>query len=237
MLHIPVTVDSLRAGRLSFDSAAVRRLSSVRPGKISITAHHAHERYEVEAFIERIYARTYGALIAEHYPTLVSVRDAEGRILAALGFRAAGQHRLFLEHYLAMPVEQAVSAAFGGPVARGTIAEVGNLASAGHGAAVFLFVALMAYLDCIGFSHLALTGTRLLRGYFAKLGLDPRDMGEADPARLPDGGASWGSYYATEPRLIAGNVKASYARLQKVMLVEQICEAAPYTAGMHPKAE
>jgi hypothetical protein len=236
MLHVPVTVDSFRTGQLTFDSEAVRRLSSVRPGKISITANHAHERGEVEAFIESIYAKTYGAVIGQHYPTLISVRDTDGRILAALGFRAAGHGRLFLEQYMDAPVENGIAAAFGIPLSRDKVVEIGNLASAGHGAAVFLFAALMAYLECMGFTHLALTGTKVLRGYFAKLGLDPRDMGKADPARLADGGASWGSYYDTEPRLIAGDVHASFAQLQKVMLVEQVCESGMYEAMLHPKA-
>lgn len=233
MLQVPVTVDSFCTGQMTFDSKAMRRLSSVRPGKISITANHAHERHEVEAFIERIFARAYGAVIGQHYPTLISVRDADGRILAALGFRAAGQQTLFLEQYLDRSVEEEVSAAFGSAVGRGSIVEIGSLASAGHGAAVYLFAALMAYLDWMGYTHLALTGTKVLRGYFAKLGLDPRDMGPADPRRLPDGGASWGNYYATEPRLIAGDVHASYLRLQSVMLVEQACEARIYEAHLH----
>lgn len=237
MFHVPVTVDSFRAGQLSFDSDAVRRLSSVRPGKISITANHADERREVEAFIERIYAKAYGAVIGQHYPTLISVRDAHGRILAALGVRTAGNHRLFLEQYMDTPVEAGVSEAFGMAVARDQIVEIGNLASAGHGAAVFLFAALTAYLECMGFTHLALTGTRLLRGYFAKLGLDPRDMGHADPARLSDGGKSWGTYYDTEPRLIAGDIRASYARLQDVMLVKQVSDSGAYEAHLHLKAK
>jgi len=237
MLHVPVTVDSFRTGQLTFDTNAVRRLSSVLPGMISITANHAHERRQVEAFIEQVYAKAYGAVIGQHYPTLISVRDEEGRILAALGFRAAGHHTLFLEQYMDMPVEAGVSAAFGTPAARDTIVEIGNLASAGHGAAVFLFAALTAYLECIGFTHLALTGTKLLRGYFAKLGLDPRDMGRADPARLNDHGKSWGTYYETEPRLIAGDVRASYAQLKKVMLVSQVCEAGVYEAHLHAQGK
>lgn len=235
MLHVPVTIDSMPTGQLTFQTEAIRRLSHLRPSQISILADASDERRDVEAFIEHIYAKNYGALIGSHYPTLVSVRDADGRILAALGFRAAEDMPLFLEQYMDMPVENGVSAAFGTDVARGCIAEVGNLASAGHGAAVFLFVALMAYLECVGFTHLVLTGTRVLRGYFAKLGLDPRDMGMADATRLADGGKSWGTYYATEPRLIAGDVRASYRRLQQVMLVEQVCDAGVYQAQLHTK--
>jgi len=237
MLQIPVTVDSCHAGQLHFQPEAIRRLSLLRPGLISITGHECAERREVEAFIEQVYAKTYGALIGKHYPTLVSVRDSDGRILAALGFRMASGNALFLEQYMDMPVEEGIRRAFGCAVERHHIAEVGNLASAGHGAAVFLFVALMAYLECRGFSHIALTGTKILRGYFQKLGLDPRDMGNADPKRLPDHGKSWGSYYDTEPRLIAGDIHASYRRLKEVMLVEQICESGQYHAMLHPEAK
>lgn len=236
MLQVPVTVDTFNAGQLNFDSDAIRRLSSLRPGMISITANHSQERRAVEAFIEGIYAKTYGAVIAQHYPMLVSVQDKTGRILAALGFRAAGTHTVFLEHYMDAPVEHAVSGAFKCEIARQQIVEVGNLGSAGHGAAIFLFVALMAYLQRMGFSHLVLTGTNRLRGYFEKLGVDPRDMGAADPHRLPDQGVSWGSYYKTDPRLIAGDIACSYARLQKVMLVEQVCASGFYQTQFHPQA-
>lgn len=115
MLHIPVTVDSFRTGLLTFQTDAIRRLSTLRPGMISITTHHSGERHEVEAFIEGIYAKSYGAVIGQHYPMLVSVRDVEGRILAALGFRCAADHEIFLEQYMDVGVEDGVSAAFGNP--------------------------------------------------------------------------------------------------------------------------
>lgn len=237
MLHVPITVDANPTGELMFQSDAIRRLSSLIPGVISITSKNSPERSQVEAFIESIYDKTYGAAIGSHYPMLLSVRDRQGKILAALGFRPAARAPLFMEQYLDIPVENAISRAFSCPVARERIVEIGNLASAGHGGAVFLFIALMAYLDCQKFSHLALTGTKVLRGYFRKLGLDPRIMGVADPSRLPDGGKSWGTYYATEPKLIGGDVSASYRQLQQVMLVEQVCESGEYHAWLHPEAE
>ena len=235
MLQIPVTIDAMQRGALCFNRDAVRKLSSVQPTIINITAAAGADRRAVEHFIEQVYTKAYGAQITQHYPTLVSVRDAKGNILAALGFRSAAEHSLFLEHYLSVPIEQAISSAFAKPIPRAEVVEVGNLASAGHGAAVFLFAALMAYLDCMGYRHLALTGTRVLRGYFAKLGLDPRDMGAADPTCLPDAGKSWGSYYDTQPRLIGGDVHASFLQLQRVMLVEQAQQAGAYATTLHPR--
>jgi hypothetical protein len=234
MLHVPVTIDAQRTGQIVFESEAIRRLSDLEPGEINIHEKLSSGRSDVESFIEHIYGKTYHALIGKHYPYLLSVRDKDGRILAALGFRLAGQQPLFLERYMDVPVEGGVSAAFARTIARTQIVEIGNLASAGHGASIFLIAALMSHLDCQGLTHLVFTGTKYLRNYFRKLGLDPRDMGAADSARLPDGGASWGSYYATEPRIIAGDVHASYRLLRKVMLVDQVCESGHYHANLHP---
>lgn len=236
-MQVPFTFDTCPSGRIVFAADKMRRLSSVEPGEIGIHEKASAGRAEVEAFIERIYATSYGALIGMHYPYLLSVRDKHGRILAALGFRTANGRPLFLERYMDAPVEDGVSRAFERPVARERIVEIGNLASAGHGASIFLIVALMAYLECQGFTHMAFTGTKYLRNYFRKLGLDPRDMGAADPARLDDGGKSWGSYYDTDPRLIAGDIGASYRLLRTVMLVDQVCASGHYQAGLHREGD
>ena len=50
------------------------------------------------------------------------------------------------------------------------------------------------------------TATRELRNAFTRLGLAPLELSPADPARLPDGGARWGSYYANEPVVVAGRI-------------------------------
>jgi hypothetical protein len=45
-----------------------------------------------------------------------------------------------------------------------------------------------------------------LRNSFYRLGLRPLPLTRADPARLPDGGASWGTYYEQDPVVMAGKV-------------------------------
>ena len=57
----------------------------------------------------------------------MSVRDAGGTILAAVGFRYAKEEPLFLENYTGAPIEQVLR------TPRERIAEIGNLASAGGG--------------------------------------------------------------------------------------------------------
>ena len=50
------------------------------------------------------------------------------------------------------------------------------------------------------------TATRELRNSFRRLGLNPLRLARADPARLPDGGANWGSYYEHDPLVMAGRI-------------------------------
>ena len=46
-------------------------------------------RVEVEGFVRGVYARRYGARVRGFTPTLVGLRDADGSIVAAAGYRAA----------------------------------------------------------------------------------------------------------------------------------------------------
>jgi hypothetical protein len=101
----------------------------------------------VEAFIRAVYVRSYKADIAVSYPILMSVRDAGGTILAAVGFRYAKEEPLFLENYTGAPIEQVLR------TPRERIAEIGNLASAGGGASIFLFAALASYLNFKGIDY------------------------------------------------------------------------------------
>jgi hypothetical protein len=48
---------------------------------------------------------------------------------------------------------------------------------------------------------------------FQRLGLRPVTLAPADPQRLPDGGASWGSYYDAAPMVCAGDIGAGLRKL------------------------
>lgn len=115
-------------------AGAGRTLELVTPGH--------PERASIEAFIAAEFARVYGATLQHFCHTLAGRRDSAGRWVAALGYSLAGESRLFLEHYLDGPVEAGIGARTDRPVARGSIVEVGNLASADAGAARALIVAM-----------------------------------------------------------------------------------------------
>lgn len=170
---------------------------------------HQAERRRVEAFIEDSYASAYGSRITVHYPTLMSVQDESGEIYAVVGFRSAAEEPLFLEQYLDAPVESALTTLLGAAVGRGAVVEIGNLASNGRGATIFLFAALARHLLASGAEFAVATATDALRGIFHRAGLGSLKLATANPDRLGDHGLSWGAYYQANPEVLAGSIRAA----------------------------
>lgn len=200
--------------QLCYNKHSLKRFTKLTPALISITTHDSPERRCVERFLENEFRQSYDANITRHYPTLMSVQDEERNILGALGFRYASMETLFLEQYLDTSVETVLSEKLRANVARHEIVEVGSLATYGNGASVFLFTALTAYMTHMCMNYITVTATDFLHRYFSMLGLESITLGHADQSRLPDGGASWGSYYDTRPRILAGSIMPAYQKLQ-----------------------
>lgn len=206
--------DGFQTGRLSFRKDMFLGQLKVRPSVVSILPAFSKDRSVVEDFIKHIFARAYGARIDVHYPILMSVRDEDNRILAATGFRPATAEPLFLEQYLSAPVEGILQ------TPRGQIVEIGNLASEGGGASLYLFAALAAYLNYKGFTQAVVTSTDFLERRFRQMGLQPKRHAKADPKFLLSEGEDWGRYYDTQPHVISGSVAQGYKRLQRQLGAE-----------------
>ena len=237
MQHIKLTNDTGYERQFAYDGRRMRRFSALTPSVISITGRLVPERRRVEAFIETVFAEHYQAQINQHYPTLMSVRNADDVILGALGFRFAAMERLFLEQYLDQSIESAASGVLGQSVARHGVVEVGNLASKGQGASIFLITALIAYLKQQGYRYVVFTATAMLHQYFTTIGLKPEVIADADQSRLADGGVSWGGYYDTQPRLIVGDIDHSNTRLHRFLGIELQSVDDALFARLHPIAE
>lgn len=223
---------------LSIASNRIRKFSTARPSVISISHYFSPERRKVEEFIENIYAEKYGATITSHYPILMSVRDTEDNIIAAVGFRYADEERLFLEQYLNEEIEVILGNKFKNKdISRGKIIEVGGLASRGNGASIFLFTALATYLQREGKEYVSVTATTFLRAYFAKIGLKPKFISNAENWKLPDNGLNWGTYYATEPQVIAGTLSSVCKLLKRKLKAELRDSDAEYFARIHKKLD
>lgn len=214
MISLQYSENGFQTGSLSFSKDKLLGHLKIRPSLISIVPVFSKDRGDVETFIKNIYAHAYGALIDVHYPILMSVRDESGKILAATGFRPATAEPLFLEQYLNAPIEQILK------TPRGQIVEIGNLASDGGGASLYLFAALAAYLNYKGFTQAVVTSTDFLERRFHQMGLQPKRHAKADPALLLSDGENWGTYYDTQPHVISGSVAQGYKRLQRQLGAE-----------------
>lgn len=211
MLKLIYQENNVNTANLYLHARHTRRLSPLTPSVVNITSLFEPERQRVEDFIKAIYKQSYNADIEIDYPILMSVRNEDNDILAAVGFRYAKDEPLFLEHYTKQPIEQVLNAG------RHEIVEIGNLASAGQGASAFLFAALASYLNSKDISYAAITGTDFLHRYFERSGLKPRKICDADIKAVQDDTQNWGSYYDTQPRVLVGSVKTGVKRLKTML--------------------
>jgi len=174
----------------------------------------APQRAAAEGFIADIFRRHYGAEVKSFAPNLMLLEDGE-RIVATAGWRCAGEDRLFLENYLDAPIETAVGRLAGQSVRREAIVEVGNLAADRAGGSVDVILTLAAHLDRLGYEWVVFTATRELIGIFRRLGLPPLALASADPACLGDQAADWGSYYDSQPIVVAGRIRLALEMVKR----------------------
>lgn len=184
-------------------------------------------RSDYERFIAARFAEVYGARIHQFMPRLFGLHDAEGELIAAFGLRSAADETLFLQRYLDLPADEVVAARLGAAVTRERIVEVGNLAGASPGALRQLIPALTRHLYERGDHWVLFTGSARLCNGFTRLGLPLSLLAPADPGRLPEAErALWGSYYAQQPAVMLGDVRAGYRHLQALTQSPQGLELA-----------
>lgn len=210
MLELIYQENNINTARLYVKEGRARRVSPLSPSVVSITGVFEPDRRRVEDFIKAIYKQSYNADITVDYPVLMSVRNADNDILAAVGFRYAAHEPLFLEQYTQHPIELSLGCR------RDEVVEVGNLASAGQGASVFLFAALSSYLHNKNIRYAAVTGMDFLHRYFERIGLDPQKVCDAHLASVAEDKQNWGTYYDTSPRVLTGSVEKGVKRLHTV---------------------
>ncbi len=193
-------------------------------------------REALESFISQRFAEHYQARVRHFMPCLLGLHSTDGQVQGAVGLRSAQRRPLFLERYLDEPIEAAVSRCRGAPVPRAEIVEVGNLAAFGNASARLLIVALTDLLVAQGFRWVVFTGTPALLNSFQRLALDPLPLGLADPARMGEELADWGSYYASRPQVMAGEILPGHQRLQQLGVYPRLGYEPLFNAGELPHA-
>lgn len=172
-------------------------------------------RSHMQAFIRDVFSRAYQAEVSSYYPHLMGF-TRQSQLNAVVGYREGANSRFFSEQYLDQPAQELAVQQLGRAVERREMVEVGNLAIADAGQARWLIAASTTFLAAAGYRWVLFTATRSLANAFRHLGLKPLHLGEADPARLPDGGASWGRYYDTRPAVYLGDIHAGCNKLRQL---------------------
>lgn len=167
-------------------------------------------RQTIEQFIAMRYAADFNARLNSFYPNLLAVKQDDGRVVAALGYRAAAESALFLEQYLSAPVETCLTQIMGVDVSREGMLEIGNLASDFSGGNRVLISTLTAYLYGRTAKWVVFTGTRALLNSFRRCSIEVHELGLATPERLLSTDSEWGTYYNNQPKVAAVNVSQAY---------------------------
>ncbi|MFT5676026.1 MAG: hypothetical protein ACI808_001962 [Paraglaciecola sp.] len=167
-------------------------------GDFILANENCAKRGELQCFIQSGFAREYNANVSEFMPQLMAVESLG--IKAVLGLRSA-REPLFIEQYLDDPIENCF--AENAPVSRTEILEIGNLVSHNrlHTTRLFMLTAISAIESGFRFLVFSATGNvaKLLNAYGLPLTL----LQIADGNKLGDKQGNWGSYYQTDPQVMA----------------------------------
>ncbi len=183
-----------------------RGVSALTDPELEVVGVGHPARASLERFIAGCFFRGYGAVISHFADTLLGVRGADGQWAAGLGFSLPARQQVFIEQYLDVPLQQALSDVLGERVSRADIAEVGNMAATSAGLGRLLIALATEHFYSLGLDYVVFTATRALGNSFVRLGIPIHPVVEADPARLRDRTAVWGNYYRNSPTVMVGRI-------------------------------
>lgn len=184
-----------------------------RPLNLVLYIPESHKRTVVEAFIYGRYLQEHRARVSHFLPYLISLETTSRQVVAAAGFRPGSSGKLFLERYLAGPIEQVLAGKLGVSVSRDALVEVGNLAADGTHSSRLMIMAMTAFFHQHGFTRVAMTGTRELANILRRMQLEPMELVNADADKLGEEKNDWGSYYEHQPRVMTGSITASHEKM------------------------
>lgn len=185
-------------------------------------------RAEAEGYAAERYQASYDAELQHFLPLLLTMRCL-GALSGVAGMGPAQAEPMFLERYLDTPIEQVLAARSDSPVARADLVEIGNLAADQRGASHLLFVLFSAVLHRAGYRWLTFTATRALRNNLHKLGFPLLTLGAAGLDQIAaEERASWGSYYDTDPLVVAGSLDEAVRLIQERPLLRRVLRLYRY---------
>jgi hypothetical protein len=216
------TTLSLQPAGLEIPAAkkALNRLLRLKPA-FSFNNPYSPQRPALETYIGQQFASTYDAKITEFLPILSSM-ECHGNISAVAGIRPARETDLFIEQYLDAPIEVILSQLNQTSIDRSSIVEIGNLSATHRGATLLFFVVQIAMLHEAGIKWDVFAATNQVETIMSKLNFVSLELGPADPARLGDDAKNWGSYYDTQPTILATDITATMENLRQSPLTAAV---------------
>ncbi len=158
-------------------------------------------RRHVEERINLVYGNEYGAVVGNFPDTLIVSQGPDGEIASAAGVRFYNE-KFFSEYYLSEAVENVLGRIWKRPVARDQVAEVTGLAGIRPGAAINLIRHIIQVCRKGGADWAFFTATDRLRAILHRTGVPTIDLAAASIDAVPNP-RDWGSYYQTNPRVVA----------------------------------
>lgn len=166
---------------------------------IQLASVNSQHRNEIEVFIKQGFAKTYDAKISITTPYLLALSN--GNFKAALGIRS-GREELFLEQYLSGTVEQQ-GIFIDNKIKREEIVEFSHLFSNAKRFTIPLFMVTAVSLFCRNYKYLVFSGTEKVINLLDHAGVPSTFIGNAEHSKIPTSTDDWGSYYCTNPKIMA----------------------------------
>ncbi len=166
---------------------------------IQLASIGSKKRNEIEVFIKQGFTKAYDAKISITTPHLLALSN--GNYKAALGIRS-GHDNLFLEQYLSGSIEQQpVFVAHN--IKRQDIVEISHLFSNAKRFTIPLFMVTAVSLFYLNYRYLVFSGTEKVIKLIGNAGVSNTLIGNADQNKMETSTDDWGSYYSTNPKIIA----------------------------------
>lgn len=156
-------------------------------------------RRDAKKFIEEGFLKTYGAQISVSTPWILAINN--GKFKAALGIRSA-INPLFIEQYIDQSIETILEQKYI-HASRSEIAEIGNLYSNAQKFTLPLFLTAAVSLFCNNYKYMVFAGTQHVLDVINRTGIEHTFIASADQAKLQKSENNWGSYYDTNPSVVA----------------------------------
>jgi len=179
-------------------------------------------RPSAERLIKAAYMLSYGAHIRSFPNTLIVLSDRNDKVHAAAGLRDSSE-AFFSEYYLDDTIEAVIGGLTGQRVGRKKIIEASCLASRTPAISVNFMRELVLYGGELEFDWAFFTATSRLERLLLRMRLPLITLAKASASRVPDP-EIWGTYYETDPRVVAFGREQLLPFLQKQHARASACE-------------